>query len=121
MTLTINNNDNKYKKQWIVNSTTEARVAHFGLERGYRGNYWWSLEQSYPDNEADDNRKSRYFLPKSLAVSEAYCFASPNATDAVNGPSGIVCSSEDFRALFSAGCDQIHYKVRFFVCCLRLC
>lgn len=114
------------QKQWIVNATTEARVAHLGLERGAFSNYWWSLEQSFPDDGPTDNEKSRYFLPKSLAVAEAYCFASPNATDATTGASGVVCSSEDFRSLFRGGCDQIHYKVRaphvvvvFVVLCYR--
>ena len=98
--------------QWIVNSTTQARVAHFGLERDVPIGYWWSLEQSFPDDGPSDDKKSRYFLPKSLAIAEAYCFVSPNATDAATGASGVVCSSEDFRGLFRGGCYQIHYKVR---------
>lgn len=102
----------RFIKQWIVNSTTIARVAHLGLERSVPVGYWWTIDQSFPE-DGPANDKNRYFLPKDLAIAEAFCFASPNATDAATGASGVVCSSEDFRALFVGRCGQIHYKVRF--------
>lgn len=88
------------QKQWIAGATTEARVAHWisinGTERG---------DDDLPrDGLGPINR---YYFPKSLGVKTAYCFVAAAATDSTNGPSGVVCTSEDFRGVMSGKCDNL--------------
>jgi len=85
--------------QWIVNATTEARVVHLGL----RG--------SVP---SDGDTTAKFYAPKELAVKTAYCFVAAMADDKTNGPSGVVCSSEDFRGVFTGNCVEKRLPYSFY-------
>jgi len=60
------------------------------------------------------SKSTDYYLPKALAIKKAYCFVGAKAKDTTNGPSGVVCTSEDFKSVFDALCSVKNAPVRFF-------
>lgn len=89
---------------WISNATTEARVVHFGL--AYEN---VSGKRLPDDGPVADDEDKYYYSPKDLAVKEAFCFVAAGANDTTSGPSGVVCTSEDFKGVFQGTCryDEI--------------
>lgn len=86
--------------QWISQASTEARVANFGL----RGPVL-PLDGT-PSRHPQDGTLTKFFAPKALAINNAYCFASVGANSTLNGPSGVVCASEDFDGVFEGDCRE---------------
>ena len=82
------------RNQWIANATTSVRVVHLGLTG------------SVPFDGSRSADRGSYFMPETLGIKTAYCFAAANASDLTYGPSGVVCSSEDYKGVFQGQCTS---------------